>query len=104
MGYKWVTVTVEFVFKWLLRLLLRQKTPVQIRLGLPAITTLVKVSHPSFFVQIHSISGTLCLQACRSLRHARHLREGDYHVIYEVHLDDKVVHVIAAGHRREIYR
>ena len=32
------------------------------------------------------------------------LREGDYRVIYEVHLDDKVVHIIAAGHRREIYR
>ena len=32
------------------------------------------------------------------------LREGDYRVIYEVHLNDKVVHIIAAGHRREIYR
>ena len=32
------------------------------------------------------------------------LREGDYRVIYEVHLDDKVVHIIAIGHRREIYR
>ena len=32
------------------------------------------------------------------------LREGDYRVIYEVHLDDKTVHIIAAGHRREIYR
>ena len=31
-------------------------------------------------------------------------REGDYRIIYEVHLDDKVVHIIAAGHRREIYR
>ncbi len=32
------------------------------------------------------------------------LREGDYRVIYEVHLDDKVVHIIAVGHRKEIYR
>lgn len=32
------------------------------------------------------------------------LREGDYRIIYEVHLDDKVVHIIAAGHRRDIYR
>ena len=32
------------------------------------------------------------------------LREGDYRVIYEVHLDDKVVHIIPAGHRKEIYR
>ncbi len=32
------------------------------------------------------------------------LREGDYRVVYEVHLDDKIVHIIAAGHRREIYR
>ncbi|MEI7999130.1 MAG: type II toxin-antitoxin system RelE/ParE family toxin [Candidatus Omnitrophota bacterium] len=32
------------------------------------------------------------------------LREGDYRVIYEVYLDDKVVHVIAIGHRRDIYR
>ena len=32
------------------------------------------------------------------------LREGDYRIIYEVHLDDKVIHIIAAGHRREIYR
>ncbi len=32
------------------------------------------------------------------------LREGDYRIIYEVHLDDKVVHIIAVGHRREIYR
>ena len=32
------------------------------------------------------------------------LREGDYRVIYEVHLDDKAVHVIAVGHRRDIYR
>ena len=32
------------------------------------------------------------------------LREGDYRVIYEVHVDDKIIHIIAAGHRREIYR
>ena len=32
------------------------------------------------------------------------LREGDYRVIYEVHVDNKVIHIIAAGHRREIYR
>ena len=32
------------------------------------------------------------------------LREGDYRLIYEVHLDDKVIHIIAVGHRREIYR
>jgi mRNA interferase RelE/StbE len=32
------------------------------------------------------------------------LREGDYRVIYEVHLDDKVVHIIAVGHRKNIYR
>ena len=32
------------------------------------------------------------------------LREGDYRVIYEVYADDKVIHIIAAGHRREIYR
>ena len=32
------------------------------------------------------------------------LREGDYRVIYEVHLNDKMIHIIAAGHRREIYR
>ena len=32
------------------------------------------------------------------------LREGDYRLIYEVHIADKVVHIIAAGHRKEIYR
>ena len=32
------------------------------------------------------------------------LRDGDYRVIYEVHLDDKVVHIMAVGHRKEIYR
>jgi mRNA interferase RelE/StbE len=32
------------------------------------------------------------------------LREGDYRLIYEVHLNDKAVHVIAVGHRKEIYR
>lgn len=31
------------------------------------------------------------------------LREGDYRVIYEVYVADKVVHIIAAGHRRDIY-
>ena len=32
------------------------------------------------------------------------LREGDYRIIYEVHLNDKAVHVIAVGHRKDIYR
>ncbi len=32
------------------------------------------------------------------------LREGDYRVVYEVYLDKKIVHIIAAGHRKEIYR
>ena len=32
------------------------------------------------------------------------LREGDYRVIYEIHQDIKTIHIIAAGHRREIYR
>jgi len=31
------------------------------------------------------------------------LREGDYRIIYEVHVSEKAVHIIAAGHRREIY-
>ena len=32
------------------------------------------------------------------------LREGDYRIIYEIHRDDKIVHIMAVGHRREIYR
>ena len=32
------------------------------------------------------------------------LREGDYRVIYEVYLDDKAIHIIAIGHRKQIYR
>ena len=31
------------------------------------------------------------------------LREGDYRDIYEVYFDDKAIHIIAAGHRKEIY-
>ena len=32
------------------------------------------------------------------------IREGDYRVIYEVHVSDQMIHVIAIGHRKEIYR
>ena len=32
------------------------------------------------------------------------MREGDYRVIYEIHLNDDTVHIIAVGHRKEIYR
>jgi len=32
------------------------------------------------------------------------LRIGDYRVIYEIHSGDRTIHVIAAGHRKEIYR
>ena len=32
------------------------------------------------------------------------LRDGDYRVVYEIHLDDRVIHVITAGHRKDIYR
>ena len=32
------------------------------------------------------------------------LREGDYRAIYEIYLDDKTVHIIAIGHRKDIYR
>lgn len=32
------------------------------------------------------------------------LREGDYRVIYEIYVKDKVIHIIAVGHRKEIYR
>lgn len=32
------------------------------------------------------------------------LREGDYRIIYEVLLDDKIVNIIAVGHRKDIYR
>ena len=32
------------------------------------------------------------------------VREGDYRIIYEIHMDDKMIHVIAVGHRKEIYR
>lgn len=32
------------------------------------------------------------------------IRVGDYRVLYEIHDDELVVLVVAAGHRREIYR
>lgn len=32
------------------------------------------------------------------------VRVGDYRVIYEIHDDELLVLVLAAGHRREIYR
>lgn len=32
------------------------------------------------------------------------LREGDYRIIYEVHLTQCIVHIIRVGHRREVYR
>ncbi len=32
------------------------------------------------------------------------LRVGDYRVIYEIHLTDKVVSVHKVGHRKEIYK
>ena len=37
-------------------------------------------------------------QGCYSLRH------GDYRVIYEIYPQDRVVHLIRVGHRRDIYR
>ena len=44
---------------WSGRLLLRQKTPVQIRLGLPAITTLVKVSQLFRWIPIYLIENRI---------------------------------------------
>lgn len=32
------------------------------------------------------------------------LRTGDYRIIYEVYISQKVVHIIRIGHRKEIYR
>jgi len=31
-------------------------------------------------------------------------RRGPYRIIYEIHEDERVVRVLAIGHRREIYR
>jgi len=45
-------------------------------------------------------------QGCRKLsgRPAWRIRIGSYRVIYEVHDERLVVLIIAAGHRKEIYR
>ncbi len=32
------------------------------------------------------------------------LRQGEYRIIYEVYTAQKIVHIIRAGHRKEIYR
>ena len=32
------------------------------------------------------------------------LREGDYRVIYEIHLKQHIIYIIRVGHRRDIYR
>jgi mRNA interferase RelE/StbE len=32
------------------------------------------------------------------------LRQGDYRLIYEIYPQDRVVHLIRVGHRRDIYR
>lgn len=32
------------------------------------------------------------------------LRQGDYRIIYEIHPQQKIIHVIRIGHRKDIYR
>jgi mRNA interferase RelE/StbE len=45
-------------------------------------------------------------QGCRKLsgRPAWRIRIGSYRVIYEIHDDQLLVLIVAAGHRKEVYR
>lgn len=38
-----------------------------------------------------------------SLNHMRSLRVGDYRVLYNINNDDKLISIVAIGHRKRIY-
>ena len=76
----------------------------------PSAQNYLKKIHPSLKQAIRETIEELSLEPFKgkplqgNKKGCYSLREGDYRVIYEVHLDDKVVHIIAVGHRKEIYR